>query len=67
MRGYYLLFGYGEHITLRHVILDPEVVIVEDRGVIERIDFREEVTHKVSILTLLGWISKVLDHHSTLY
>ena len=60
-----LLFGYSEQITLRDVVFDPEVAIVEDARIVEGISLREEVTHKVTVLSLLRWVSQVGDHQST--
>ena len=57
-----LLFGYGKKVTLRDVVFDPEVPVVEDARIVERVSLREEVTHKVTILSLLRWIRQVGYH-----
>ena len=57
-----LLFGYSEQITLRDVVFDPEVAIVEDARIVEGISLREEVTHKVTVLSLLRWVRQVGYH-----
>ena len=57
-----LLFGYGEQVTLRDVVFDPEVTIVEDARIVERVSLREEVTHKVTVLSLLRWVRQVGYH-----
>ena len=57
-----LLFGDGEQITLRDVVFYSEVAIVEDARIVERVRVREEVNHKVTILSLLRWIRQVGYH-----
>ena len=57
-----LLFGDGEQVTLWDVVFYPEIAIVEDARIVERVSLREEVTHKVTILSLLRWIRQVGYH-----
>lgn len=63
----HLLFGDGEHVSLRHVVLDPEVAVVENARVIKRVLFWEEVTYQLTVLTLLRRVREVLNHQSSLY
>ena len=62
-----LLFGDGEQVSLRDVVFDPEVAIVEDARIVERVSLREEVTHKVTILALLRRVREVGDHKRSFY
>lgn len=57
-----LLFWDGEEVTLRDVVLDPEVAIVEDARIVKRVGLWEEVTHQVTIFTLLRGVRQVGNH-----
>lgn len=63
----HLLFGNCEHVSLRHVVFDPEVAVVENARVIKGVFFWEEVTHQLTVLTLLWGVRKVLNHQRSLY
>ena len=54
-----LLFWYGKQVALRDVVFDPEVTIVEDARIVERVSLREEITHQVTILSLLRRVRQV--------
>jgi hypothetical protein len=60
--GLGLLFRDGKQVTLRDVVFDPEVTVVEDARIVERVSLREEVTHKVTVLSLLRRVRQVGYH-----
>jgi len=61
------LLGDRKHVSLRHVILDPEVVIVENSSVVERVLLGEQVSHELPVLPLLRRVGHVLYHEGLLY
>jgi len=64
--GLGLLFRDREQVTLRDVVFDPEVTIVKDARIVERISFREEITHQVTVLSLLRRVRQVGYHEGPL-
>lgn len=61
-----LLFRDREQISLRNVVLDPEVSVVEDARIVKRVCLREQVTDQLTVLSLLGRVRQVRDHERPL-
>lgn len=56
-----------EHVSLRHVVLDPEVPVIENAGIIEGVVLWEQVTDEISVLTVLRRVCQVRYHERSLY
>jgi hypothetical protein len=57
-----LLFCNREEITLRDVVLQPEIAIIKDASVVEGELLREKITNEISIFSLLRWVRQIGDH-----
>lgn len=54
-----LLLWDGKQVALGHVVLYPEVSVIEYAGVVKRIFLWEEISNQFSVFTVLGWVRQV--------
>lgn len=58
------LFGNGKDVSLRHVVLDPEVRVVMNVGEVKGVYFWEEITSHRSEFSSLRRVLQLIDHES---
>jgi hypothetical protein len=51
--------GNSEKSSLRHVVLEPEVLIIVNGGEVEGIFLRKQLPMQLSVFPELGWIGHV--------